>query len=70
MEGLKTTAKLTAVETALINKLSRPESFQASEEELEILGSFLARKIVRKHRDGSLEVTDHGADCYIETLEF
>jgi len=59
---------LSPEEIVFLKKLCRPESFTPTFPERVMLEVFLKEKIVKRHRDGSIEVTDHGADCYAATL--
>ena len=58
---------LSAGQLSLLRKLCQPAPFAPTSEERAILEEFKKRKIVKVHGDGSVEVTDHGADRYIES---
>lgn len=65
------TAALDAREIAFLKRLCGPAPFAPDEDEALMLRDFESRRIVKIHRnaDGSseVEVTGHGADCYIES---
>jgi hypothetical protein len=52
-------------ERAFIKKLCQPQSFIPTFPERVMLERFRRDGLVRDHEDGSIEVTDFGADCYI-----
>jgi hypothetical protein len=54
---------------AFLKKLSQPKAFVPTFPERVMLETFLKEKIAKRHRDGSIEVTKHGADCYAATLD-
>lgn len=60
--------KLKNDEVALIKKLCQPNAFWATPEEAAALKSLRLRGFVMRHRDGSFEVTDRGADAYIDSV--
>jgi hypothetical protein len=59
---------LSPEEIVFLKKLCRPAPFTPTFPEQVMLELFLKEKIVKRHRDGSVEVTEHGADCYAATL--
>jgi hypothetical protein len=60
---------LSPEEMEFLKKLCKAESFTPTFPERVMLEVFIKEKMVKSHRDGSLEVTNHGADCYIATLD-
>lgn len=66
---MKTKKILRQDEMALVKKLCQPDSFETTPLERVLIKAFVAAKIVKEYADGSLEVTNHGADCYIATLD-
>lgn len=64
MKGKKV---LSAAELLLVKKLCQPVPFTPSSEERVIIEDFKKTGIVKIHGDGSIEVTEHGADRYIES---
>jgi hypothetical protein len=61
--------KLTETQTDFLRKLCRPTPFTPTADESKMAGDFLAKKIVKGHNDGSIEVTNFGAACFAFTLE-
>jgi len=64
---LKDKKILSAGELSLLKKLCQPAPFAPTSEERTILEDFKKQGIVKVHKDGSIEVTDHGADRYVES---
>jgi hypothetical protein len=58
---------LSAEELSLIKKLCQPEPFFPTLTERTILECFKKQGIVKVHRDGSVEVTERGAERYVES---
>ena len=58
---------LSPAELVFLKKLCQPAPFVPTPEERAIFEDFKKQGIVRVHDDGSLEVTDLGADCYVES---
>jgi hypothetical protein len=56
-------------EIIFLKKLCRPDPFAPTSFEVAILGIFRKEGIVKTFKDGSVEVTDRGAECYAATLE-
>jgi hypothetical protein len=54
---------------AFLKKLCQPKPFVPTFPERVMLEIFLKEKIAKRHRDGSIEVTKYGADCYVATLD-
>jgi hypothetical protein len=61
--------KLTEPQTDFLRKLCRPNPFTPTADESKMIREFAAKKIVKGHNDGSIEVTNFGADCFALTLE-
>jgi hypothetical protein len=59
---------LNSKEMALIKKLCQPNPFMPTFPESVMPERFKIAGIVEVHQDGSVEVTDFGADCYIATV--
>lgn len=59
---------LTPDEVVFIKKLCQPAPFAATPAEVAMLDAFKSKGIVKVHWDGSIEVSDFGADCYIATV--
>jgi hypothetical protein len=64
---MKSKRILSPAELVLVRKLCRPAPFMPTSEERAILEEFKKEGIVKVHRDGSIEVTEHGADRAIES---
>jgi len=58
----------TEPEIAFLLKLCQPKAFEPTVAEREMLEVFLKERIAKRHRDGSIEVTDRGADVYAATV--
>lgn len=54
-------------EMSLVKKLCRPEAFAATVEECAIMAQFMKDGIVKSHNDGTIELTEKGADLYIRS---
>jgi hypothetical protein len=59
---------LSTEEMAFLKKLCQPESFMPTFPERVMLEVFLKEGIAKRHRDGSIEVTNRGANCYAATI--
>ena len=68
-EGAMTPMILSPEEMAFLKKLCQPEPFTPTFPERVMLEVFLKEKMVKRHGDGSIEVTDFGADCHMATLD-
>ena len=49
---------------AFLKKLCQPKPFEPSDDESKMLAEFRMRKIIKDYSDGSVEVTNFGANCY------
>jgi len=56
-------------EMVFAKKLCQPTPFEPTPAERVLLQLFINEKLARRHVDGSLELTNLGADCYIATLD-
>ena len=59
---------LTEAEMAFLKKLCRPKPFEPTAAERVLLQLFIHEGIAKRHSDGSIEVTNHGADVYAATI--
>jgi hypothetical protein len=60
---------LSEEEAIFIKKLCKPKPFKPTFPEIIMLELFKKFGIVKEHKDGAVEVTQHGADCYLMTME-
>ena len=60
---------LTAEEMELVRRLCQPEPFGVTPSEAGIMERFARDGIVKRHQDGTTELTVKGANIYFRTLE-
>jgi hypothetical protein len=60
---------LSPEEARFVKKLCQPSAFTPTFAERVMLEVFLKDGLVKRHRDGSVEVTEYGADCYIQSRQ-